>query len=130
MLYNLSSTAGDHVMQPFEPELDWSAFSVPVAEQDIPVLHEKLAEVEAQPGAVAAMQQALHCATQHMIYTSITGGFLGEQGERHSGAVGCRCIALLAATAASLQTRARNLTPPSGKETCDTSKSDCLVNVN
>lgn len=68
------------MLQPFEPELDWSAFSVPVAEKDIPVLHEKLAEVEARPGAVTSLQQTLHCAAQHMIYSSITGGFLGEQG--------------------------------------------------
>ena len=35
----------DFVLQPFEPELDWRTFSVPVAEADVPTLHEKLAAI-------------------------------------------------------------------------------------
>ena len=30
----------DFVLQPFEPELDWRSFSVPVAEAEVPRLHE------------------------------------------------------------------------------------------
>ncbi len=35
----------DFVMQPFEPELDWPSFSVPVHEADVPTMHEKLASI-------------------------------------------------------------------------------------
>ena len=32
----------DFVLQPFEPELDWPSFSVPVAEAEVPRMHEIL----------------------------------------------------------------------------------------
>ncbi len=35
----------DYVLQPFEPELDWSSFSVPVLEADVPRMHEVLAAI-------------------------------------------------------------------------------------
>lgn len=38
-------TMTDFVYQPFEPELDWSQFSLHVPEQDIPRLHEILESV-------------------------------------------------------------------------------------
>ncbi len=38
--------AGDHIHQPFEPELDWNDFGVRVPEERIPVLHEILAAID------------------------------------------------------------------------------------
>ncbi|MEW5302327.1 MAG: hypothetical protein WDW36_005126 [Sanguina aurantia] len=38
-------TVTDGVLQPYEPEMDWSAFSLPVKEKDIPRMHELLAGV-------------------------------------------------------------------------------------
>lgn len=38
-------TVTDGVLQPFEPELDWSTFSVPLPEKDIPHMHLMLAAV-------------------------------------------------------------------------------------
>jgi hypothetical protein len=35
----------DFVLQPFEPELEWGSFSVPVLEADVPVMHEILARI-------------------------------------------------------------------------------------
>ena len=52
-------TIGDGVLQPFEPELPWTDWSVPVAEADIPRLHEILAAIT--PKKLAAMQVG-HCA--------------------------------------------------------------------
>lgn len=43
---------GDGVHQPFEPEIDWSEFSVAVPEADIPRLHEvRAAGLRGRPGA-------------------------------------------------------------------------------
>ena len=56
--------AADGVHQPFEPELDWRPWSVPVAEADIPRLHEVLGAIG--PDQLAQMQSRLHCAMQHM----------------------------------------------------------------
>lgn len=36
---------GDYVYQPFEPELDWSRFSVTLPQSEIPRLHETLAKI-------------------------------------------------------------------------------------
>ena len=44
----------DFVLQPFESELDWRTFSVPVAEADVPTLHETLAAIT--DGKLAQMQ--------------------------------------------------------------------------
>ncbi len=54
----------DGVHQPFEPEISWRPWSVPVAEADIPRLHEVLAAIG--PSQLADMQARLHCAGQHM----------------------------------------------------------------
>ena len=35
----------DFVLQPFEPELDWPSFSVSVREDEVPIMHEKLAAI-------------------------------------------------------------------------------------
>ena len=67
--------------QPFEPELDWSSFSVAVPEAGVPKMHEALGALEAQPGRLAEMRRVLACAAQHMVYSSITGGVLGDDGE-------------------------------------------------
>ena len=37
--------SGDFVYQPFEPELDWSKFSVTLPQSEIPRLHEALAAI-------------------------------------------------------------------------------------
>ncbi|KXZ41223.1 hypothetical protein GPECTOR_636g743 [Gonium pectorale] len=47
-------TITDGLHQPFEPELPWGDFSVPVAEKDIPRLHEILEAIP--PERLAAMQ--------------------------------------------------------------------------
>jgi hypothetical protein len=53
-------TVTDDVMQPFEPELDWSAFSVHVAEADIPRMHNLLAAIS--PARLEQMQVRRACA--------------------------------------------------------------------
>ncbi|GAX78010.1 hypothetical protein CEUSTIGMA_g5452.t1 [Chlamydomonas eustigma] len=73
-------TIGDFVHQPFEPQLDWSAFSVAVDEAHIPTLHDRLSSIVAGD-QFASMQKALACAAQHLVYSSITGGFLGDEGK-------------------------------------------------
>ncbi|KAG2491598.1 hypothetical protein HYH03_010164 [Edaphochlamys debaryana] len=68
----------DDVMQPFEPEMDWSQFSIRVAHADIPGLHEVLGGVgEAK---YQRMQDAARCAAQHMIFSTMSGSFMQEDG--------------------------------------------------
>ncbi len=67
------------MLQPFEPELNWSSFSVPVPESDIPHLHEILEEM-GNERSLGSLWIKLKCAAQHMIYSSITGGVLGDDG--------------------------------------------------
>ncbi|GLI68736.1 hypothetical protein VaNZ11_013227 [Volvox africanus] len=69
---------GDGVLQPFEPEIDWSKFSVSVPEKDIPDLPRILNTVPASE--VASKQKRLKCAAQHMFYSSSLGAILGEDG--------------------------------------------------
>ena len=64
--------------QPFEPELDWRPWSVPVAEADIPRLHHILDAVG--NATLEAMQDRLYCAAQHLYYSSTLGGLMGEDG--------------------------------------------------
>eukprot|EP00798_Chlamydomonas_sp_ICE-L_P013327 gene13328-19166_t len=71
-------TIGDNVMQPFEPELDWTKFGVQPLEEDIPNLPKILEAFD--DGQVEKMQRALACAAQHMAYSTTTGGFMGETG--------------------------------------------------
>ena len=40
------SCLGDNILQPFEPEMDWSSFSVQVKETKIPHLDETLASID------------------------------------------------------------------------------------
>ncbi|GFH12053.1 uncharacterized protein HaLaN_07679 [Haematococcus lacustris] len=68
----------DYVMQPFEPELPWAEFSVPVAEADVPRLHTILADIP--PQRLQAMQAALQCASRHLWWSSMWGGIFGEDG--------------------------------------------------
>ncbi|KAG1671535.1 hypothetical protein FOA52_011255 [Chlamydomonas sp. UWO 241] len=70
---------GDHIYQPFDPELDWLRFSLEPSEAQIPVLHEVLAGVDGR--ALAALQANLACAAQHLSYSSVAGGFMGESGK-------------------------------------------------
>lgn len=77
----LPVTIGDKVLQPFEPQINWSHFSVPVAEKDIPSLHQILQSVEDDEARMAKMQRSIKCAAQHFVYSSITGGILGDDGK-------------------------------------------------
>ncbi|GLI67604.1 hypothetical protein VaNZ11_011846 [Volvox africanus] len=74
----LPVVVSDQVMQPFEPELDWSAFSVRVALSDVPGMHNKLDAV----GDIAydRMQAAVQCAAQHLLYSSSNGAVMQEDG--------------------------------------------------
>ncbi|GIL43551.1 hypothetical protein Vafri_1253 [Volvox africanus] len=69
---------GDGVLQPFEPEIDWSKFSISVPEQDIPDLPQILNNVSSE--TLQDMQKRLKCAAQHMFYSSSLGAILGEDG--------------------------------------------------
>ena len=73
--------SGDKVLQPFEPQIDWSKFSVSVAEEEIPELHKILDRIEADKGKMKKMQRSIKCAAQHLVYSSITGGILGDDGK-------------------------------------------------
>ncbi|KXZ52297.1 hypothetical protein GPECTOR_10g929 [Gonium pectorale] len=75
----LPLVVSDSVMQPFEPEMDWGAFSLRLPQQDIPQLHSRLQAVEAE-GGVEARQAALLCAAQHLVYSGSGGAFMGEDG--------------------------------------------------
>ncbi|KAG2491391.1 hypothetical protein HYH03_010182 [Edaphochlamys debaryana] len=68
----------DNVSQPFEPEMDWSAFALRLPQADIPVLHQRLAAVD--PATLQRLQDALLCAAQHLIYSSSLGSFMQEDG--------------------------------------------------
>eukprot|EP00198_Chlamydomonas_reinhardtii_P012877 XP_001702214.1 exostosin-like glycosyltransferase [Chlamydomonas reinhardtii] len=63
---------------PYEPELDWAAFSVPVAEADVPRMHEILAAIN--DTALARMQRAVACASKHLWWSSMWGGLFGDDG--------------------------------------------------
>ncbi|EFJ44863.1 hypothetical protein VOLCADRAFT_118607 [Volvox carteri f. nagariensis] len=69
---------GDGLHQPFEPELDWSQFSMSVPEQDIPHLHTILESMNSS--TIAAMQEQLRCAAQHLYYSTTFGEVMGEDG--------------------------------------------------
>ena len=71
-------TVTDHVLQPFEPEMRWSEFSLHLPEADIPRLHLVLEKLP--PDKVAAMQARLRCAAQHLYYSSTFGSLFGEDG--------------------------------------------------
>ncbi|GAX82727.1 hypothetical protein CEUSTIGMA_g10153.t1 [Chlamydomonas eustigma] len=71
-------TVTDGVYQPFEPELDWPSFSVPIAESDIPRMHELLEEVT--DDRLREYQGKLSCAAQHIFWSSIYGSVLGDDG--------------------------------------------------
>ncbi|KAG2424819.1 hypothetical protein HXX76_014240 [Chlamydomonas incerta] len=68
----------DFVLQPYEPELDWAAFSVPVPEADVPRLHHILAAIN--DTALARMQRAVACASKHLWWSSMWGGLFGDDG--------------------------------------------------
>ncbi|KAG2446120.1 hypothetical protein HXX76_000719 [Chlamydomonas incerta] len=73
-------TVTDHVHQPFEPEMEWARFSVPLREDDIPQLHHVLTGLRASPHTLAQMQVRLRCAAQHMYYSTTFGEIMGEDG--------------------------------------------------
>eukprot|EP00195_Chlamydomonas_chlamydogama_P007154 CAMPEP_0202896838 /NCGR_PEP_ID=MMETSP1392-20130828/5751_1 /ASSEMBLY_ACC=CAM_ASM_000868 /TAXON_ID=225041 /ORGANISM="Chlamydomonas chlamydogama, Strain SAG 11-48b" /LENGTH=484 /DNA_ID=CAMNT_0049582321 /DNA_START=368 /DNA_END=1822 /DNA_ORIENTATION=+ len=66
----------DHVLQPFEPELDWPSFSVAVKEEEVPRLHEVLAAISEEK--LEKMQEAVACASKHLWWSSMWGGIFGE----------------------------------------------------
>ncbi|GLC45721.1 hypothetical protein PLESTB_000505900 [Pleodorina starrii] len=68
----------DKVLQAFEPEIDWSKFSVSVAEADISNLPRILNSISS--AELASKQKRLRCAAQHMFYSSSLGAILGEDG--------------------------------------------------
>ena len=65
-------------MQPFEPELDWGEFSIPVLESEIPKLHKILESVSEEK--VKQKQSQLWCAAQHIFWGSIYGGLVDDEG--------------------------------------------------
>ena len=68
----------DHVLQPFEPELDWPSFSVTVPESNVARMHEILSSVSDEK--VLDMQKKLACASKHLWWSSFWGGIFGEDG--------------------------------------------------
>ncbi|PNW74962.1 hypothetical protein CHLRE_12g502450v5 [Chlamydomonas reinhardtii] len=75
----LPVVVSDLVMQPFEPEMDWSAFSLRVEQKDVPTLHEAIEAVDEHK--YEEMQDALRCAAQHMIFSTMSGAFMQEDGK-------------------------------------------------
>jgi len=71
-------TVTDHVYQPFEPEVHWSDFAVQLAEKDIPHMHHMLANISS--GQLQEYQKKLWCGAQHIFWSSIYGGILGDDG--------------------------------------------------
>ncbi|GIL82050.1 hypothetical protein Vretifemale_10996, partial [Volvox reticuliferus] len=67
----------DGVAEPFEPALNWRDWGVRLAEEAIPRAHELLAAVLPE---LPTKQARMHCAAQHMLYSTITGAVLGEDG--------------------------------------------------
>ncbi|KAG2491520.1 hypothetical protein HYH03_010096 [Edaphochlamys debaryana] len=74
----LPLVVSDDVMQPFEPEMDWSRFSIRVAHADIPGLHGVLGGVGEE--AYQRMQDAARCAAQHLVFSTMSGAFMQEDG--------------------------------------------------
>uniref|UniRef100_A0A7S3QY39 EGF-like domain-containing protein n=1 Tax=Dunaliella tertiolecta TaxID=3047 RepID=A0A7S3QY39_DUNTE len=70
---------GDGIYEPFEPEMDYSEIGIKLRDDDIPVLHEKLAAVGDEE--YARKQVALKCAGHHLHYGSMVGGVTGESGK-------------------------------------------------
>jgi len=57
---------GDFVYQPFEPELDWTRFSVTLPQSDIPRLHEILGDIDMdQYNKMQARSWGIHGASEH-----------------------------------------------------------------
>ena len=73
---------GDHIMQPFEPELSWSYFSLHPKERQIPEMHNLIDSIDNDK--LEEMQSNLRCAAEHMTYSSIVGTLMGESG-RYDG---------------------------------------------
>ncbi|EFJ49509.1 acetylglucosaminyltransferase [Volvox carteri f. nagariensis] len=71
-------TVADGVYEPFEPALSWEEWGLRIAEQDIPRAHELLGGLTREQ--LAEKQSRMHCAAQHMLYSTITGAVLGEDG--------------------------------------------------
>ncbi|GIL98165.1 hypothetical protein Vretimale_3596, partial [Volvox reticuliferus] len=68
----------DSVMQPFEPEMDWDLFGLRVRHEDIPRLHELLAAFSEED--LERKRAALRCAAQHMVFSTIGGALMQEDG--------------------------------------------------
>lgn len=70
----------DHVVEPFEPFIDWPSISVRIKEADVTRAAEILMAVP--EGRVRAMQSRLRCAARHMLYSSAYGAALWEDDGR------------------------------------------------
>ncbi|KXZ44080.1 hypothetical protein GPECTOR_74g694 [Gonium pectorale] len=68
----------DNVLEAFEPYVDWNTFGVRLREDDIPNLHTILESIG--PEEYARKLGRLRCAAQHMAFSTVTGGFMGEDG--------------------------------------------------
>ncbi|KAG2498002.1 hypothetical protein HYH03_004261 [Edaphochlamys debaryana] len=71
-------TVTDHVYQPFQPEINWSDFSVHVPEADIPRMHDILAAINFTD--YIYLQAGARCAAQHLYYSTTFGEVMGEDG--------------------------------------------------
>lgn len=69
---------GDDVLQPFEPEMDWSQFAVRVPESDVHKMADILDGMSSEE--IQAKQAALPCAAKHLMWSSIYGAIFDEDG--------------------------------------------------
>ena len=58
--------------------MDWSEFSIPVREDEIPKLHKILESVSQE--RIKHIQSKLWCASQHIFWGSIYGGLMEDDG--------------------------------------------------
>ena len=83
--YSHLSDEGDFVYQPFEPELDWSSFSVALPESEVPTMHVELGAMSAQPGRLDAMRLVRRRGVRMSITVGASNsarGYMGRQRQR------------------------------------------------
>ena len=101
---------GDDVEQAFAEQVDWSQFSVRVAEADVSRIVDTVAAVP--PAAVAAMQAALACAWRFFTWTSLWGALADEDGSSDA-------FEVLMWTLRQRKLRAPGVAPPPKLRACD-----------
>ncbi|KAL4427669.1 hypothetical protein ABPG75_001758 [Micractinium tetrahymenae] len=67
----------DHILQAFEPFLDWSRFSLRLPEAEIESMHEVLAGIAGGP-RLKEFQDSLLCAAKHMFWAGTYGRIFGD----------------------------------------------------